>query len=305
MVNLKIKFCKVEFDNPIILPSGIAQDIPNDHENAIRAGAGGVTTKSLTVEPREGYPIPRIIKYEYGILNAVGIRNPGIKKGKELLRQFINKHDLPIIVSVFATNGKDFETLVEEISQINPQFIELNLSCPHLTSEFGLPIGSGPEAAVIAVMSAKKHANKIPVIAKLTPNIPDIASIAKACEYAGADAICAINTVGSGMVIDVNKKKPVLGNKRGGVSGPGIKPVAVRCVYDIYEAVKIPIIGMGGITTWQDTVEMIMAGANLVGVGSAVYTKGYKVYSEIKEGLSQFLEENKASKLKDIIGIAH
>ena len=185
-----------------------------DHENAIRAGAGGVTTKSLTVEPREGYPIPRIIKYEYGILNAVGIRNPGIKKGKELLRQFINKHDLPIIVSVFATNGKDFETLVEEISQINPQFIELNLSCPHLTSEFGLPIGSGPEAAVIAVMSAKKHANKIPVIAKLTPNIPDIASIAKACEYAGADAICAINTVGSGMVIDVNKKKPVLGNKR-------------------------------------------------------------------------------------------
>jgi len=305
MASLSVKFCNITFPNPLILPSGIAQEIPQDHNRAINAGAGGVVTKSLTVEPREGYKIPRVIRYEHGILNAVGIRNPGVEKGRALIKDFIKSSSIPVIISIFATNVKDFEILVSQIAPFSPSIIELNLSCPHVSSEFGKPLSMGPESAAASVKAAKGNAGKIPVIAKLTPNTPDIAKVAKACEDAGADGISAINTVGPGMVIDIKTKKPVLGNKRGGVSGPGIKPIAIRCVYDIYEAVKIPIIGMGGISSWQDAVEMMMAGATLVGVGSATYFKGMKLFGEIKEGLSEYMKKEKIKNLKELVGVTH
>lgn len=305
MADLSIKFCGVTFSNPLILPSGIAQEIPKDHERAIEAGAGGITLKSITPLPREGYPFPRTIKYEHGFLNAVGLRNPGIDKGVALVKDFIEKVEIPIIVSLWSDTIEGFEQTVQKIVPLNPSFIELNLSCPHVHTKSGTVMSMQSEQAAEAVKAAKKYAKKIPLIAKLTPNVADIAQVAKECQEAGADAICAINTVGPGMVIDIKAKKPVLGNKKGGVSGPGIKPVAIRCVYDIYEAVKIPIIGMGGVTTWQDAVEMMMAGATLVGVGSAVYLKGYKVYEEIKQGLSDYMEKEKISNLKELIGVAH
>lgn len=305
MADLSVKFCGVTFPNPLILPSGIAQEIPKDHQKAVKAGAGGVTTKSLTVEPREGYPIPRVIRYEHGVLNAVGLRGPGLKKGKKSIAEFIKSSSIPVIVSVFAANIADFQLLVSEIAELNPPLIELNLSCPHVSNEFGKSFGMGADSSAEVVRATKKIAGKIPIIAKLTPNVSNIAEVAKACEEAGIDGISAINTVGPGMVIDIKTKKPVLGNKRGGISGPGIKPIAVRCVYDIYEAVKIPIIGMGGVITWQDAVEMMMAGATLVGVGSATYLKGMKVFEEIKNGLSEFMEKEKISNLKELVGIAH
>ncbi|MBI5619641.1 dihydroorotate dehydrogenase [Candidatus Gottesmanbacteria bacterium] len=304
MADLTVTYCGVKFPNPLVLPSGIAQEIPADHERAIKAGAGGITTKSLTIESREGNPLPRVAKYEQGFLNSVGLRGPGIEKGKVLIEEFLKTSPVPVIVSVFATRVKDFERFAGELCPLNPPLFELNLSCPNV-DDMGKPLGLGCESSAAAVSAVKKIAGKIPVLAKLTPNVPNIAEVARACEDAGADGIAAINTVGPGMLIDITRRKPILGAKRGGVSGPAIKPVAVRCVYDIYEAVKIPIIGMGGVTTWQDAVEMMMAGATLVGVGSATYLKGYAVYEEIKKGLEKYMDKEGLKSLKQLVGVAH
>lgn len=301
---LKTEFCGVSFPNPLILPSGIITEIP-EHWKAAEAGAGGITTKSLTVESRKGYPKPWLVKFEHGYLNAVGLANPGIVEGKRQISKLLEKIKVPLIVSVFAATVVDFQKLVSEVASLAPAAIELNLSCPHVASEFSEPLAIGKESSTRAVKAAKKIAQKIPLIAKLTPNVVDISEVAKACEQAGADAICAINTLGSGMVIDIKTKKPILGNKRGGVSGPAIKPIAVRCVYDIYEAIHIPIVGMGGISSWEDAVEMMMAGATLVGVGSARYFKGMEVFKEIKDGLEEFLRREKLKHVNQLIGIAH
>ncbi len=308
LAGLEVQFCGISFPNPLVLPSGIAQEIPADHTRAIKAGAGGVTTKSLTIEPRPGHPFPRVIrvsKDDRGILNSVGLRGPGIQKGKRLIKEFLTISPVPVIVSVFAIKLKDFTRLAQELCPLEPAILELNLSCPNVDDEFGKSLGTGQESAAAAVRAVKKVAGKIPVIAKLTPNVPDIAGIAKACEDAGADGIAAINTVGPGMVIDIAKKRPVLGHKVGGLSGPAIKSIAIRCVYDIYEAVDIPIIGMGGIASWEDTVEMMMAGATLVGVGSATYFKGYAVFEEIKEGLRRYMKTERLADLTKIVGAAH
>lgn len=302
---LSTQYCGVTFPNPLVLPSGIAQEIPLDHERFAKSGVGAITTKSLTPEPREGNPLPRVVKYEQGFLNSVGLRGPGLEKGKDLIAAFLKTSPVPVIVSVFATNVKDFERFAEAFAPLAPPLFELNLSCPNVDDDMGRPLGLGSESAGAAVAAVKKIMGKIPVLAKLTPNVPSIAEVAKACEAAGADGIVAINTVGPGMVIDIVRKKPVLGAKRGGVSGPAIRPITVRCVYDIYEAVKIPIIGMGGVMNRQDVVEMMMAGATLVGVGSATYFKGIGIYEEIKTGLLEYMQKEGIKNLKEIVGVAH
>lgn len=305
MATLETKICDVEFQNPFILPSGILTGA-SSYRNAIKAGVGGVTLKSLTLKPRQGNPNPRIITYDCGVLNSVGLINPGIEKGAAETAEFFKDNPgVPVIVSLFSDKIKEFATMVEKIAPLKPAFIELNLSCPNVESEFGKPLGMDKEVVGKIITKAKSVSAGVPLLAKLTPNVNNIAEIAKACEAAGADGITAINTVGPGMVIDINHKKPKLGAKKGGISGPGILPVTVRCIYEIYEAVKIPVIGMGGVTKWQDVVEVIMAGASLVGVGSAIYTKSFGVYADLKKGLSNFLEKNNYSGLDDIKGIAH
>ena len=305
MADISVTYCGVSFPNPLILPSGIAQEIPADHMRAIKAGAGGITTKSLTIEPREGNPLPRVAKYAEGFLNSVGLRGPGIEKGKALIKKFLATSPVPVLVSVFATNVRDFERFAKELCPLGPHFLELNLSCPNVEDDMGKPLGLGTESAGAAVSAVKKIAGNVPVLAKLTPNIANIAEVAKACEEAGADGIVAINAAGPGMLIDITRKRPILGAKRGAVSGPAIRPIAVRCVYDIYETVKIPIIGMGGVTTWQDVVEMMMAGAALVGVGSATYFKGYGVYEEMKKGLQEYMDKEGIKNLQELVGVAH
>ncbi len=304
MADLSVNFCSIKFPNPLILPAGIITDIL-EHRKAVEGGAGGITTKSLTVGPREGYPLPRIIKFDHGFLNAVGFRGPGIKKGKEQIKQLMGSIKVPVIASVFSTRLPEISLLIREIASINPSLIELDISCPHVENEFGKSLAMGEKPAFEATRTAKKEAGEIPLICKISPNTPDIAKVAKACEEAGADAISAINTVGPGMVIDIKTKRPVLGNKKGGVSGPAIKPIAIRCVYDIYETVKIPIIGMGGISSGQDVVEMMMAGATLVGVGSATYLKGMGIFEDIKKELTEYMERENIKNLKEIIGAAH
>ena len=299
------KFLELDFANPLVMPSGILQEV-DAHYQAEKNGLGGITTKSMTMEPREGNPLPRVVKYDHGILNSVGLRNPGIKEGVGEWAKFVKETKIPVIASVFAVKVADFVYLASEVEKIKPTMIELNLSCPNTVDELGQPLGMGVDstaAAVKAVRKALKPTTKI--LAKLSPNVNNIGEVAKAAESAGADAITAINTVGPGMVIDIRRKKPMLGNLVGGVSGPGIRPVAVRCVWDIYKSVKCPILGMGGVETANDVVEMMLAGATLVGVGSAWYRHGFGIYAKIKTDLLAYIKENKINQLAELVGGAH
>ncbi len=305
MAKMNVNYCGVEFTNPFILPSGIFSE-KVQYSQALKAGASAITWKSLTLNPREGNPLPRVWKYDCGVINSVGLRNPGIDAGISEIDKYQKENPTHlIIVSLFATKVKEFITLVEKAVTINPKLIELNLSCPNVDDEFGKPLGMEKGAAGEIVKAVKKVSGKVPILAKLSPNVTNIGEIAKACEGNGADGIVAINTVGPGMIIDINKRKPALGALRGGVSGPGVLPVTVRCVYDIYEAVKIPIIGMGGVSKWQDVVEIMMAGAKLVGIGTATYTKGMKIYSQLQKELSDFMEKNNINNVSELIGLAH
>ncbi len=304
MADLSVDFCQIKFNNPLVLPSGIIQEIP-DHIRALQAGAGGITLKTLTPLPREGNPIPRVARYNHGVVNSVGFRNPGIEKGLVLVKEFLKIASVPVIVSIFAFDYEGYRYITKKIASVNPALIEVDISCPNLTNEFGDPIGKNKRKACKVVSIVKKEAKKIPIIVKLAADNAGVAEIAHACEQAGADAICATNTIGPGMLIDIKSKKPILGNKFGGVGGPGIKPIALKCVYDIYNAVKIPIIGTGGVATWQDALEMIMVGATLVGVGSATYFWGMKIFEEIKTGLLKYMTKEGINNLKELVGVAN
>ena|SRR3989338_6474003 len=306
MDKLQVSFCGIKFTNPFVLPSGIITEIPQ-HDKAVKAGVGGATLKSVTYNPREGNPLPRLWKYDCGMLNSVGLRNPGIEKAAMEIKDFLKlyRQKSVIIISLFSTKVVEFVILVEKVIPLNPAFIELNLSCPNTVDELGESLGMDKGGAGKVVKAVKKISGKTPILAKLSPNVKDIGEIAKECEAEGADGIVAINSVGPGMVINIKTRKPYLGNKEGGVTGSGILPVAVRCVYDIYQAIKIPIIGMGGVTKWQDVVEMMLAGATLVGVGTATYYKGMGIFDQLKKDLTKYMEENNIKNLSELVGAAH
>lgn len=273
MNNLRVNFCGVNFHPPLILPSGILTT-KRDFLNAQSVGAGGITTKSYSFYPRPGHAPPVVAKYGAGVINSVGLRNAGIAEAKKHIREFKNSLTIPIFISLVAEKIKDYVQLVLHLLPLKPAFIELNLSCPNVDDEWGKPLATQTESAYEVVKKIKKLVdNKVKIIAKLSPNVPSIKEVAIAVESAGADAISAINTVGPGMLIDIKSRKPILGARMGGVSGSALKPIALRCVYEIYEEVNIPIIGIGGISKAEDAIEMFMAGATLIGVGSAIYKK--------------------------------
>lgn len=302
-VNLATTFCKIKFSTPLISPSGIVVEPKEIVKLSQVKGIGGVTTKSISILPREGHPFPRIASFKIGYINSVGLKNPGIKGAKKELRQLKKIIKKPIIASIFGTQLSDFPILANQIVKAKPDFIELNLSCPNVDDEFGKPFATDPLLSAMAVLEVKKVVKKIPIIAKLTPNTPDLKRVAFEVEKAGVDAICAINTVGPGMLINIKKKKPILGHRYGGVSGPAIKPIALRCVNDIFKTVKIPIIGMGGVSNGKDAIEMIMAGATLVGIGSAIYQQGYEVFNQVAKEMKEIIQTKKLGSLKKIRGI--
>ena len=306
MVDLSTKICRVRLDNPTILASGILGVTGASLVNVVKNGAGAVTTKSIGIEPRKGHPCPVILTYDKGMVNAVGLSTAGIEESSAEIGFAKKNSRVPIIASIFACSVKEFGVISKEISKAKPDLIEVNISCPNVESEFGRPFGTDPKISADVTRSVKKNTN-IPVIVKLSPNVGNIGEIAKAVAAAGADAINAINTVGPGMVINIEAKTPVLSNKRGGGSGPAIKPIAVRCVYDVYEATngKIPIIGTGGITYGRDAVEMFMAGASAVGIGTAVYYRGIDVFSKVSMEIKEFMEKEGHSSIKEMIGVAH
>ncbi len=296
-----MEFLGVTLKNPLVLASGVLGNsfdiLKRVHEN----GCGLVTMKSIGPAPRDGHNNPTVIDLGYGMINAVGLPSPGYDQMEEEWQELAARN-FPLNASIYGGSVKEFETVAEFVSDKNPEFIEVNISCPN-SEKHGMMFGVS-ESSAHDVISAVKRVSKVPVIAKLTPQAPDIGRIAKACEDAGADAICAINTLGPGMLIDIETRTPVLAFKKGGLSGPMIKPVALRCVYDIFDAVSIPIIGLGGVSTGTDAVEMIMAGASLVGMGSAVRYRGVEVFQKVNEELNQWLTDHDC-KLSDIVGTAH
>jgi dihydroorotate dehydrogenase (NAD+) catalytic subunit len=298
MVNLEVEFFGIKFENPLILASGINDKVPEQWIRAHEEGAGGVVTKSIGMEPRKGYDNPTVVELPYGLINAMGLPNPGWKGFLEMVEGY--KFDFPLIVSIFGRTPGEFAFLAEKLSVAADAF-ELNLSCPHAKG-YGMEIGQKPEN-VYEVVKAVKDATDRPVIAKLTPNIDDITRLGLAAEKAGADAVSAINTL-KAIAIDVYARKPVLNNKVGGYSGPGVKPVALRAVYDLARTLDIPVIGIGGITTWQDAVEFLLAGASALQIGTAVSLRGWKVFKEISRGIERYLKEEGFSSVEEIVGLA-
>jgi dihydroorotate dehydrogenase (NAD+) catalytic subunit len=304
---LSVELCGVRLRNPLVLAAGILGTGAELLARVAQSGAGMVTTKSCGPSPREGHPNPTVLDWGHGLINAVGLANPGVDEEVKIIaqaREMLNPIGVPLVASIFAETVEGFAQVARKISEAQPNFIELNISCPNVSHEFGRPFAydAGDAARVTA---AAKEVTPIPLIVKLSPNVTDIAAIASSVEGAGADAIAAINTLGPGMVIDTHSGQPVLANKVGGVSGPAIRPIAVRCVYDIYEAVEIPIIGIGGVSEGRDALEMVMAGATAVGVGSAVRYGGIEVFQAILDEMTDFMAAEGHTSLKELRGVAH
>jgi len=254
-----------------------------------------VVTKSLGSLPREGHHGPNVVQVDCGLLNAMGLPNPSFREFQPEI-DIAREGGVPVIASIFGSSPEEFGKIARGL---NADALELNLSCPH-AEKYGAELGRYPDL-VEAVTGAVKASCNVPVWVKLTPNTADIAELGLAAQRGGADAVVAINTL-KAMAIDVQSGYPILGNRFGGLSGPAVKPVAVRCVYELALALEIPVIGVGGVSCWEDAAEMIMAGAHAVQVGTAMI-RGYSVFREINEGLSRYLEK-KSLMLEDIVGLA-
>ncbi|HAZ28875.1 MAG TPA: dihydroorotate dehydrogenase [Candidatus Magasanikbacteria bacterium] len=300
---LDVTLCGVQFQNPLVLASGILGLTGAGMYRVIESGAGAVTMKSVSEQERPGHPNPTMVGNQTYFLNAVGLSNPGIEEAKKEIEHFKQLSHAPLIGSIFAGTRDGFVRLAEHIDEMPIDLLEVNLSCPNVGQEFAEPFAYSKEA-VKQITKDIKEKTKKPISIKLSPNVWNIAELAKAAEAAGADAITAVNTV-SGMAIDVRARRPILHNTHGGVSGPALFPIALKCVYDMYEAVKIPIIGTGGVTTGEDALAMIMAGATLVGVGSAVYYRGEDCFQKITNEIKDTMNSEGIKNLDEIRGIAH
>ncbi len=304
--DLTVELCGRRLKNPLVLASGILGTGPELLARVAEAGAGAVTTKSCSLAPRSGHPNPTVLDWGHGLINAVGLANPGAEAMAGIIaeaRRLLAPTGALIIASIFGGTVAEFAEVARIVSGASPDFIEVNVSCPNVEGEFGRPFAADPQAAARVTEAVKKVAS-VPVIVKLSPNVTDIVEVACAVEEAGADAICAINTV-SGMLIDIHARRPILANRTGGISGPAIKPIALRCVYEITRKVKIPVIGTGGITTGRDAMEMIMAGATAVGIGSAIYYRGIQAFSLILKELVGLMQELGYRSLEEVRGVAH
>lgn len=303
--DLEIEFLHIRLCSPLVLASGILGLSSSSLKRVADAGAGAVTTKSCGLEPRAGHVGPSIIPVSHGLLNAVGLSNPGVKEMVREIAEYRARCQRPIFASIFGRTVEEFGDVAEAVAQAEPDLIELNVSCPNVHSEFGSPFGADIDATAAITRRVKQRVGTIPISVKLTANCLSIGQTAKVCEQEGADALTAINTIGPGMLIDLNVRKPVLSNLCGGLSGPAILPVAVRAVWEISREVSIPIIGTGGVTTAEDALQMILAGATAVAIGSGIYYQGLEIFDKINKGLQCFLQEKGLGSLDEIRGTAH
>lgn len=298
MVDLSVRIAGVDFPNPVIAASGTYGNGECYTDLYPLSKLGGVSCKGMTIEPKLGNPPPRIAETYSGILNSVGLQNIGVHGFIEYYLPTLKEEGNVIIANVAGATVDDYIAAAEALDASDIDMIELNISCPNV-KQGGASWGVSCEGAA-AVTSAVRRATKKPLIVKLTPNVTDIASIAKAVESEGADCISLINTL-LGMRIDIKSRRPILRNNMGGLSGPAVFPVAVRMVWQCYKAVNIPIIGMGGVSTWEDAIEMMLAGASAVQMGTAIFTDPYAPLKVI-EGIEEFMDENGIKSLAEIIG---
>ena len=300
--SLSVDVAGLRMDNPTLLASGILGYTAESMETVIEGGVGAVVSKSIGPKPRTGYANPTVVQVGCGLVNAMGLPNPGIDEFVKEIRHAKKVLAVPFVVSVFGYFAEEYAMIAKKAEVAGADALELNVSCPHV-KETGSEIGQNYEI-LSSVVKKVKAVVAVPVFVKLSPNVTDIVSIGEAVARAGADALTATNTVRA-IAIDSEMTRPILGNVVGGLSGPAMKPIALRCVYDLYEHVKIPIIGCGGIAGWQDAVEYLLAGATAVEVGTAISTKGPNVFKEIARGLQKYMRRKGLRRVEDFVGLSH
>lgn len=298
MADLSVNIAGVQFDNPIIAASGTIGFGHEYGELYPLSVFGGISCKGTTLKERPGNPPPRIAETPMGMLNAVGLQNPGVEHFIHTELPWLKKQNTVVIANAAGSTEEDYCKIVEILSDTDVDMIELNISCPNV-KEGGAQFGTSPESVAKITAAVRKYCTK-PLIIKLSPNVADIAAVAKAAEFSGADAVSLINTL-TGMRIDINTRRPIIKNITGGMSGPAVFPVAVRMVWQVKKAVKIPVIGLGGITTWQDAVEMIMAGADAIQIGTVLFTDPYAPI-KIAEGLHGYLDSHEIDSVTQLTG---
>jgi dihydroorotate dehydrogenase (NAD+) catalytic subunit len=306
-VNLSQTVLGVAFQNPTVLASGIMGITASSWRYAAKNGAGAVTTKSLWLHEHQGHKNPTIISTDHWTLNAVGVPDAGIEKAAEEIGEYQKDAPVPLIANIIAESVENYGKTAEKICALAPDLLEVNISCPNVEDEFGKPFAcSAPEAAKVT-KAVKAVSKKVPVFIKLSPNVDNIGAIARACAEAGADGFTLINTVGPGMAIDLRSKLPILANKVGGLSGPGIKPIAVRCIADVYRATEgtLPIIGVGGVYTGEDALELMLAGASLIGIGTAVGECGIDVFAKVCDEMQLWCTNEGVWEISDLVGAMH
>lgn len=296
---LEVNLSGLKLKSPIILASGILGVSSSSMKRVFDAGAGAITTKSIGPKPRKGYKNPSIIEiYPGTFMNSVGLGNPGIREFISEIKE-IKKYNIPLIVSVFGSTNDVYLDVANKAEKAGADAIEINISCPHAEVS---SIGIDRELTNELVKFLKSRL-KVPLYVKLNPNVTNLVEIALAAERGGADGVVAINTL-SALKIDVNTKRPILSHGSGGLSGKAIQPIAIKKVFDLYKALKVPIIGCGGIDSWQDVIEFFLAGASAVQIGTALY-KTIDIISEINNGIAQYLKDNKYNSINDLKGLAH
>ena len=298
MADMRVNIAGVDFKNPVITASGTF-GYGREYENFFDLSLlGGISTKGTTGQKRNGNPAPRIAETPMGMLNSVGLQNPGIDKFIRVELPNLMKKNTTILANIAGATIEECAEVAAKLDETDVHMIELNISCPNV-KQVGAAFGVTCDGAA-AVTRAVRQATKKPLIVKLSPNVTNIAEIAKAVEAEGADSVSLINTL-LGMKIDINTRRPILKNNVGGMSGPAVFPIAVRMVWQVANAVKIPVIGMGGITTWQDGIEMMLAGASAIQVGAALFANPYAC-TEIIDGMNKYLDDRGIKSINDIVG---
>lgn len=300
---LTVDLAGLHLANPTVLASGVLGYSAETMENIVKGGAGAAVTKSVGLKPREGYSNPTVVQASCGLINAMGLPNPGIKEYlKEFKRIKAAVSNIPLIFSIYGYSAEEYATIAGEAMAAGADAVELNVSCPHV-KDTGSEIGQCPETLAEVVKKVKASVSR-PIFVKLSPNVTSITDVAEAAVDAGADGLTIMNTIRA-MAIDVDTAMPILSNKLGGLSGPAVKPVALRCVYETFERVRVPIMGCGGITDWRDAVEFLLAGASAIQIGTAVSLKGSNVFRGVALGIDKYLKSKNFGKVEDIVGLSH
>ena len=298
MSRLNVNICGVDFKNPVIAASG-TYGFGREYNELYPIGKlGGISCKGMTIREKLGNPPPRIAETPDGMLNSVGLQNPGVDHFLAHELPWLRQQNIVVIANIAGGSEEDYAAIAEKIDGSDVDMVELNISCPNVKAG-GAAFGTSPETAAHITSVVREKCRK-PLMVKLSPNVTNIAEIAVAVEAAGADCVSLINTL-LGMRIDIRTRRPILKNNKGGMSGPAVFPIAVRMVNEVYNAVKIPVIGLGGVSTWQDAIEMTLAGASAIQIGTAMFTDPYAPLSVI-EGMERYLEDNNIDNISELVG---